>query len=811
MIRRFLRFAWCAAAFLAPLSPATVPADGVAAAPASKVRSEPPFTRTWPPSASGFPTSAPTAGDDGTWLRMPVPEGADAPAIYDTLRQRTLVLGGVRDNFVFYEDLPVWEYTMPGGSFEKRIWRRLHPAGTPPKNRILHAAVYDSFNDRIVVYGGLEFDTNLSIGDVWALEDLGGTPTWVQLGPTGGPPPTRYGSAAVYDPSGSRMIVYGGYTDDVGGDVLDDLWALSLDASPAWTPLTDTGALPGWRVGPAHAYDPAHGRLVLHAGGIDGDVYFLDLAALVWTKPTVSGTPPVSVQFHAAVYDPLRQRLVLTGADGAENLEILALSLGDEPSWTALAPLDWYGLEPSARIEHAAIYDPVNDRMLLFGGSGIDFTILGDAWFYDPDHLGVEQWIPAAPVPRRGGAVAYDAGRRRLWLFGGRTFAGYLADLWALELSGGGQWTHVQSMTPSPPARAQHTLLYDPESEALVCFGGENGSVLDDVWALADLGNPEAPSWAPLSPIGTPPNLQVGHTAVYDAPRRRMVVFGRRDPGPENGVWALHLGLVPAWSVLQTIGTGPSGRTHAASIYDPASETMIVFGGGDPATNDAFRLSLSGQPTWTSLATTGLPPDPRRGHTMVYDSNRQRALVFAGEQAGTLSDQLHALDLTASPAPWSQLATDCDPTFCERPNARVGHGAVYDPVFDRMIAVGGEVGPLGSGKLASDAWSVAFGTVVSADVAPVVTFTLGPPVPNPSRGAMRFDLVVPRSASAEIALYDAAGRRVHSLHAGPIEAGQHRFHWDGRGSRGVAAAAGIYFLRTRVAGEEQVRKVVVAP
>ena len=71
---------------------------------------------------------------------------------------------------------------------------------------------------------------------------------------------------------------------------------------------------------------------------------------------------------HAVVYDPLRdRRLVFGGTEGSVRRDdVWALSLAGPPSWDEIAPL---GTPPSPRTEHAAIYDPVNDRMLVFGGT----------------------------------------------------------------------------------------------------------------------------------------------------------------------------------------------------------------------------------------------------------------------------------------------------------------------------------------------------------------------------------------------------------------------------------------------------------
>ncbi len=77
---------------------------------------------------------------------------------------------------------------------------------------------------------------------------------------------------------------------------------------------------------------------------------------------------------------------------------------------------------------------------------------------------------------------------------------------------------------------------------------------------------------------------------------------------------------------------------------------------------------------------------------------------------------------------------------------------------------------------------------------PVITRLLGN-YPNPfnPQTTITFDLNHPEQVSLEV--YDLAGRLVRRLHSGGLEAGRHQVLWDGRGSQGRLAAAGVYFYR----------------
>jgi hypothetical protein len=74
-----------------------------------------------------------------------------------------------------------------------------------------------------------------------------------------------------------------------------------------------------------------------------------------------------------------------------------------------------------------------------------------------------------------------------------------------------------------------------------------------------------------------------------------------------------------------------------ASIYDPATNSMIVFGGNTTAGvgNDVWRLShadgTGGTPAWTQLSPTGPLPVTRYGHSAVYNASNNRMIIFGGQ------------------------------------------------------------------------------------------------------------------------------------------------------------------------------------
>jgi hypothetical protein len=143
----------------------------------------------------------------------------------------------------------------------------------------------------------------------------------------------------------------------------------------------------------------------------------------------------------SAVFDPVRRHLIFFGGyDGSNNNglnDVWELSLSSM-TWTQLPT------GPSPRWAHSAIYDPVRDRMIIFGGTTNNGnTYLNDVWSLSLS--GTPSWnpLPTGPRARRGPGLIYDPVRDRLVLFGGvgqpvpgGQQYGYLNDAWQLSLSG---------------------------------------------------------------------------------------------------------------------------------------------------------------------------------------------------------------------------------------------------------------------------------------------------------------------------------------------------------------------------------------
>jgi hypothetical protein len=129
-----------------------------------------------------------------------------------------------------------------------------------------------------------------------------------------------------------------------------------------------------------------------------------------------------------------------------------------EPSWHKLTPL---GTLPAARRTMTSIYDPIRDRMIVYGGwdsgGNSNANFLGDTWELALDNNPTwTQLAPAGPLPtgRDATAAIYDPVNDQLTVFGGWTGTNMLADSWLLHWGETGQAAAMATSSSASPTNA---------------------------------------------------------------------------------------------------------------------------------------------------------------------------------------------------------------------------------------------------------------------------------------------------------------------------------------------------------------------
>lgn len=310
-----------------------------------------------------------------------------------------------------------------------------------------------------------------------------------------------------------------------------------------------------------------------------------------------------------------------------------------------------------------------------------------------------------APVPRSGHSAVMDSASHRMIVFGGTSDNGDLNDTWILTNANGqgGAPAWIPLTTPSAPPAAYYSAgMYDAGSNRMILFGGAGGT---DVWVLTNAnGLGGGSSWIQLAPTGNPPFLFTNsQKEVYDSASNMMIVY---DSG--NSVWTLSnangLGGNPVWTQLNVSNDGPSIRNGFTAVYNPAGSRMIVFGGSDGTTdfNEVWLLAnangLNGAPTWTNILPQGAAGAPagRSGHTAVYDPARDTMTIFGGIGQPSDTWMLSSASGIGGTPVWAPVNSGDD-----GPAARADWTAVLDTSSSNMVVFGGY-----NTDFLNDAWSL---------------------------------------------------------------------------------------------------------
>ena len=471
---------------------------------------------------------------------------------YDALHNKLILFGGLAAAGQLLADTWAWDI--------QQGWALLGPAHVPPARRS-HAMAWDTVRQRVVMFGGEGSDGLLA--DTWTWDGTDWTAT-----PSSAPssaPPARRDHAVAFDVARGRLVLFGG---DGGDALLADTWEWD---GATWLPRTPA-TVPPARSAHMMAYDVNRGRIVLF-GGRDAAHVFDDVwewDGVSWQRVVYRSSPPARSR-HAIAYDPGRTSAVMFGGVGLGGGRLNDTWIWDGSDWRAAQ----LAVAPPARAEHALAFDTARGRAVLFGGGAVDHsapdgvTRLGDTWEWD-GAAWTEQHPRTSPPPRRGHGMAYDAAHGETLLFGGEQRGSLLGDQWIWD---GTQWTAV-ALATAPQRRTEFSLAYDESRQRVVLFGGQG-----DAGRLSDVWEWDGASWTDRTPPTVYlPAARTGATMVYDAVRRRVVVFGgQSDTASLNDSWEWD-GTI--WTPLAPAML-PSPRHHQAMAYDAARGDAVLFGGDD--------------------------------------------------------------------------------------------------------------------------------------------------------------------------------------------------------------------------------------
>ena len=554
-------------------------------------------------------------------------------------------------------------------------WRQQHPVAAPPA-RYYSSIAYDEARQVVVLFGGAICDavSCRGVNDTWTWD---GT-NWSQQQPATSPS-ARYSQAMAYDAKHKQVVLFSGCLESCPA-MLPDTW--TWDGSN-WT-LQQTSNSPPERAGASLSFDPIRGVTVLFGGATPAsttvpnegiadynDTWTWD--GSIWAKLSPA-TSPEARSSTVMVFDEATQNTVLFGGLQSIAAGVRAGMRSHRRVGSLQSTWTWDGNTwtehvtdpaPAFRLQHAMAYDAARNEVVLFGGQS-NAQAVNDTWTWDGTTWTDRTPAPTTPVPRVGPGFVYDGARGDSVLFGGTVgdFGAY-SDTWIWD---GTAWSEQHPST-SPGGRYGPGIAYDALRREVVLFGGAqcDGCVVEaDTWAW------DGTTWTERTPATVPPERAYPGVA-YDGATHQVVMFGGAYYIDESGwfyrddTWAWD---GTTWTELFP-STSPSERSETAMAYDAATRQVVLFGGGrDSARRDTWTWDGT---TWTQQPPAVSPP-AGKGTSMVYDPFRRVLALFATD--GTT----WRWNGTA----WMPVATHGSPP------ARRDAGMAYDVVRRAGVLFGGQ-------------------------------------------------------------------------------------------------------------------------
>jgi cysteine-rich repeat protein len=495
------------------------------------------LTTSTPDGFDPFPYDDTWIWNGATWRNVVVasPPGRTLHTlVYDAARKRAVLYGGKKRGTLANTPKPfgdTWEWD---GTAWSEVCSVCAPGG-----RQGHAMAYDPGRGVIVMFGG-NYDGTL-LDDTWEL--AGGT--WTKITPATTTPLARSGARLAFDPVTHEILLSGGFD---GAKTLDDAYSWN---GQDWT-LRGSGMKAGaaWESGAS--VDPVRGEIVGYGGRSDSSPIGTDVTerwtAGAWATVTFGILPQSSEA--AAAYDPARGRAVFM----FENFDTAWET--DGQFWSESAAIKGFALRGGFMMA----YDAARREAILFGGRGVDD--FGDTWAWANGAWTLHSTVGPA---RSNAGMAFDG--THVVLFGGQIGSqqDLLDDTWSWD---GTTWTQITTTTqPSP--RAQPAVAYDPGRGRVVLFGGRDAvqGARNDLWEW------NGSAWTEVLTTNRP-QPRLGASLAWDPARRRLVLFGGRTSSAFDldDTWELD---GSTWTQLP-LGLHPFAQHHHAMAFTPNG--MVIAG-----------------------------------------------------------------------------------------------------------------------------------------------------------------------------------------------------------------------------------------
>jgi hypothetical protein len=300
-----------------------------------------------------------------------------------------------------------------------------------------------------------------------------------------------------------------------------------------WVKTPQPTGVPGLCFESAAAFDRSAGKLVLfgghglrYSGSERCDTWLYCPRTNAWEKAEPANRPVGSCCVKEVVYDEANRRSYFFGGHShAHGWQWRAPRLRSSNPWAYDASANtWLPMKPSVARPRkpwtGAAYDEEHQAVVTYGGEGFPDT---DVWVYDGYANTWTALKRQGDGPGSGGRcppMAYDPDRRKILMYGKGDPESKAQDrrdgLWLYDLATN-SWT-ARGDTEGPTRRGWPLMVYDPQNRGPVLFGGDEKGTLK-----AFAYRWEKNEWSELPARGEAPPAYTVQQGAYDPEGHRTI------------------------------------------------------------------------------------------------------------------------------------------------------------------------------------------------------------------------------------------------------------------------------------------------
>jgi hypothetical protein len=208
----------------------------------------------------------------------------------------------------------------------------------------------------------------------------------------------------------------------------------------------------------------------------------------------------------------------------------------------------------------------------------------------------------------------------------------------------------------------------------------------------------EVATWQRVGSSSAPDGVFL-QAIAFDKTREVVVMFGGQNilsgggtpvPNQETWEWAPTSGK---WTKRATTGALPAARGGASMVFDSARNKFVLFG-GRAASGYNYEDTWEWDPTtaaWTDRTSAGTHPSARAQQGMVYEKSTGKILLFGGGRSNSSSSDGTSVstslgdtwELDPTTSTWTALSPAASPSV------RHDFGLVWDSARNKAVLFGG--------------------------------------------------------------------------------------------------------------------------